>query len=211
MDMHKALRTPDPERLLPKRRTKRLDPVTENQILLTGGSVEAFPEQDHMSHIQAHDLFVQEAQGMGLDPQILNAASINMSAHIAEHHAHAYRLRIQQELQRPLPDTNFKDVRDAEDLDIEIDNDIARSVAENIAPPPPPQGPEPSEPEMKQQLHEQTLQHNDETHKQSLSHKDETHDQAVENKDEAAEQDLKKKAGMNVLDAAGKAAALKVE
>jgi len=211
LDMHKALRTPDPERLLPKRRTKRMDPVTENQIILSGGAIEAFPEQDHTSHIKVHELFMQEAAGMGLDEQILQAGNLAMSSHLADHHAHAYRLRIEQELGTELPDTDFKAIRDEEDMDIETDNAVARAVAENIAPPPPAQGPEPSEEEQKQQLHEQSLKHKDEDHEQGLAHKQAAHEQQIENTDEKNEQHIKKKAADNVLDTANKAASLKDE
>ncbi len=210
MDMHKALRTPDPERLLPKRKTKRYDPVTENQMLLTGGAVEAFPDQDHESHIKAHELFVQEAQGMGLDPQILNAASINMSAHMAEHHAHAYRLRIQQQIGE-LPPTDFKATRDNEDMDPAIDAQIAKAVADNVAPPPPAQGPEPSEAEVKQELHDQQLQHNEQNQEQKLRFGEQTQEQSIDSAEEKSSQSLKAQAGKNVLDKAAQAAALKDE
>jgi len=219
LDMHKALRTPNPERLLPKKRTKRLDPVTENQIILTGGAVEAYPEQDHASHIQAHELFMQEAGGMGLDEQVMAAGQINMSSHLAQHHAMAYRLRIEQELGEQMPDTDFKAIRDAEDVDIEVDNMIARAVAEKVAPPPPKQGPEPSEEEQAQAAHEQKLKHNDETHQQKMGHredehgvnmkiKDETADQDQDNKQRSADQDHRKKGADNMLDDAARVAKL---
>lgn len=222
LDMHRALRTPNPERLLPKSNTKRMDPVTENQIILTGGSVEAFVEQDHASHIKAHELFVQEAQGMGLDPQIMQAAQLNMSSHLAEHHAYGYRLRIEQELDTELPDTDFKAIRDAEDMDIEMDNAVARAVAENIAPPPPPQGPEPSPEEQAQAEHEQKLKHTDETHGQSMQFKSEDHKQAMaitgdkasqstQIADDKGDQEHRKKAADNLLDSAGRAAKLSDE
>jgi pSer/pThr/pTyr-binding forkhead associated (FHA) protein len=209
MDMHKALRTPDPERLLPKKTTKRLDPVTENQIILTGGAVEAFPEQDHMSHIQAHEIFMQEAAGMQLDENMMSAAMVNMGAHLAGHHAHAYRLRIEQTLGVELPDTDFKDVRDEEDVPIEIDNAVARAVAKNVAPPPPAQGPEPSEEEKAQEKHEQALQHKQEDHDLSLRHKQEAHGLNLEIKEDDAAQSHRKKAVDNVLDNASKAASVK--
>jgi hypothetical protein len=217
LDMHKALRTPNPERLLPKRRTKRLDPVTENQIILTGGAVEAFPEQDHASHIQAHTLFMQEVAGMGLDEQVVAAGMVNMSAHLAQHHAHAYKLRMEQELGEKLPNADFKNVRDEKDMDIETDNAIARAIAENVAPPPPPQGPEPSDEEKAQAAHEQKLKHNEEVHAQKMQQREDEHavnmkikdemaDQDLENKDEAAERDRRKKAADNMLDTAARAA-----
>lgn len=190
LDMHKAMRTPDPERLLPKKKTKRLDPVTENQIILTGGAVEAYPEQDHASHIQTHQLFIQEAQGMGLDPQIAQMAMLNMSQHLAMHHAHAYRLRIEQELGAELPDTDFTQIRDEEDVPIEIDNAVARAVAKNIAPPPPPQGPEPSEEERKQSMHELDLKHKDEMHQFEMKRKSDEAGQALQTADQKAAQSL---------------------
>ncbi len=219
LDMHRALRTPNPERLLPKSNTKRMDPVTENQIILTGGAVEAFPEQDHASHIKAHELFVQEAQGMGLDPQLMQSAQLNMSSHLAEHHAHAYRLRIEQELGTELPDTDFKATRDAEDMDIEMDNAVARAIANNIAPPPPPQGPEPSEEEQRQAEHEQKLKHTDETHQQVMQFKSADHrqdmaitgdkaSQATQVADGKADQEHRKKTADNFLESAGRAAKL---
>ncbi len=218
MQMLRALRQQNPEALLPDRSAKRLDPVTENQLILTGGAVSAFIEQDHDNHIKAHELFQQEAAGMGLDEQMLQAANLNMFTHLAEHHAHAYRLRIEQELGTDLPDIDFKDIE--EDVDIELDNAVARAVAAKVAPPPPKQGPEPSEEEQQQAKHEQGLQHSDESHKQDLQHTDEKHRQNLEQKDADASLHLKIEkdkgeqanrltAAGNVLTTAGKAAALK--
>jgi hypothetical protein len=209
LDMHRALRTPDPDRLLPKKITKRLDPVTENQIILTGGAVESFPEQDHASHIRAHELFMQEAAGMQLDEQVMAASMVNMGAHLATHHAHAYRLRIEQELGVELPDTDFTDTRDEEDVPIEIDNAVARAIAANIAPPPPPQGPEPSEEEQAQMAHEQKLKHNDESHQQKIQHIQEEHEVELSLSKEKGDQEIRKAAAKNVLDNASKAASVK--
>jgi uncharacterized tellurite resistance protein B-like protein len=189
MEMFKALRVGSPERFLPDTSPKRLDPVTENQMILTGQAVSAFPEQDHQSHIQAHQVFMQEAAGMGLGDEILQAGMLNMNAHIAEHHAHAYRLRIEQQLGIELPDTDFQEGED-EDLPINIDNAVARAVAANVAPPPPAQGPEPSEEEQKQAAHELALQHADEAHQQKMKHKEDEHGLQMAVKDEAAELDM---------------------
>lgn len=166
LQMHKALRTPDPESLLPDTTPKRLDPVTENQMILVGGATSSFPEQDHVSHIAAHELFIQEAAGMGLGDEVVQAAMLNMNAHIAEHHAHAYRLRIEQQLGIDLPDTDF--TGEDEDVPLNIDNAVARAIAKNVAPPPPPQGPEPTEEEQAQAMHELKLKHADEVHKQKM-------------------------------------------
>jgi len=220
MEMYRAMRVPDPERFLPDNDVKRLDPVTENQSILTGGAVSAFPEQDHQSHIQAHELFIQEAQGMGLDEQVLQAAFINMQAHLAEHHAHAYRLRIEQEIGAALPDTDFNDVD--EDVPMALDNMVARAVAQSVAPPPPAQGPEPSEEELAQQAHEQKMKHLDEIHQQKMAQKQEDHDldMRITGARASADADIKKdvaaadnrnKIVKNTLDAAGQAAKLSPE
>jgi len=178
MSMLKALRIPDPESWLPDDSPKRLDPVTENQAILTGGAISAFPEQDHIAHIAAHELFIQEAQGMGLDEQMMQAAFMNMQAHQAEHHAHAYRLRMEQELGTELPDTDFQG--EEEDVPLNIDNAVARAIAKNVAPPPPKQGPEPSEEEQAEQKHQQKMKHLQEIHEQKQAHKQEEHQQDMQ-------------------------------
>ena len=220
LQMLRALRQPNPEDILPDNAAKRLDPVTENQLILTGGAVAAFPEQDHENHIKAHELFQQEAAGMGLDEQMLQAAQLNMFTHLVEHHAHAYRLRIEQELGTELPDTDFQNIE--EDVDIELDNAVARAVAAKVAPPPPKQGPEPSEEEQAQAKHQQDLKHKDESHQQDLQQSDESHKQNLSQKGADAslhlriekdkgDQDNRLKAAGNVLTVAGKTAALKDE
>lgn len=208
MDMWKALRIPSPERFLPKKVVKRVDPVTENQTMLTGGAAKAFAEQDHEAHMKAHEMFAMEVMGMGLEPQIAEAALINIQAHITEHYAHAYRLRMEQELGTQLPDTDFTDQRDDEDVPIEIDHAIARAIAANVSPPPPPQGPEPSDEERRQAEHDQKIAHKDEEHQQRMRHAEESHGQDLQQSDEAADQDMRKKAANNLLDDAARAAKL---
>lgn len=202
LQMHRALRTPDPESLLPSTEPKRLDPVTENQSILTGGAVTAFVEQDHMSHIAAHTMFIQEAAGMNLGEEVLQAALLNMNAHIAEHHAHAYRLRIEQQLGVELPDTDF--TGEDEDVPLKIDNAVARAIAKNISPPPPAQGPEPSEVEIAQQLHEQKMKHMDEEHKMKMQIKSDEHDLdlAIKGKTGAQQQHAADQKSKQALDAA---------
>ena len=207
IDMLKALRVPHPERFLPKKKVRRVDPVTENQTLLTGGTAKAFPEQDHEAHMRAHQMFMMEVQGMGMEAQMMDAFMISMEAHIAEHYAHSYRLRIEQELETELPDTDFTDSRDDEDMPIEIDNAVARAVAANIAPPPPPQGPE-DDLEKKQREHEQKLAHSKEDHDQRLRHEEERHEQEIRHSDGQHDQEMRKKAANNLLDSVDRASKL---
>lgn len=182
IDMMKAMRIPSPERFLPKKKIKRMDPVTENQGLLTGSAAKAFPEQDHQSHIKVHQMFLMEVEGMGLEPNVVEAFKLSMMAHMAEHYAHAYRLRIERELGAELPNTDFQDRRDDEDMPIEIDHAVARAVAENVAPPPPPQAAM-DETEMKEQGHQQKLRHKDEEHDQRMKHEEDEHQQGMRHAD----------------------------
>jgi hypothetical protein len=170
-EMLRAMKYPEYERLIPERKTKRLDPVTENQLILTGDAVEAFPEQDHQAHIHVHQIFVQEAAGMGLDTQVMQAAYLNMQAHLAEHHAHAYRLRVEQAMGIPLPDVDWQNPSEIEDMPIELENQVARAIASSVAPPPPAQGPQ-ADPG-KEDEHQQKLRHKDEEWQQKMRHQEE--------------------------------------
>lgn len=140
--MLEALRVPEPEEYLPERQEKRLDPVTENQMMLTGRSgVQAFPEQDHESHIAVHQMFAQEMAAMG-DEQMMQQLMGPLQAHLAEHMAHAYRLRIEQQMGMPLPPVDWQNPHNVEDMQPELDAMVARAVATQIQPPPPPEGEE---------------------------------------------------------------------
>lgn len=139
--MLRALRVPEPEEYLPERTEKRIDPVTENQIILTGKmGAHAFPEQDHEAHMAVHTMFLQEIAGLG-DEETMAMIMPVMKAHLAEHIAHAYRLRIEQELGIPLPGVDWQNPSSIEDMPMELDNAVARAVANRIsanAQPPPP-------------------------------------------------------------------------
>jgi hypothetical protein len=148
LSMLQALRVPEPEAYLPERSERRLDPVTENQLLLTGRhGVQAFPEQDHEAHIAVHQMFAQEIAAMG-DEQMMQALMGPLQAHLAEHMAHAYRLRIEMQMGIPLPTVDWQNPHNVEDMNPELDAMVARAVAQNIQPPAPPPGEEgPSEEE----------------------------------------------------------------
>lgn len=148
ISMLKALRVPNADEYLPERREKRLDPVTENQIMLTGRmGVRAFPEQDHQAHMQAHQMFLQEIAAMGGEDMVNQLAPV-LQAHMAEHMAHQYRLQIETQMGIPLPPADWQNPAELEDMPVELDNAVARAVAMNVQPPPPPQeegGPSPEE------------------------------------------------------------------
>jgi len=82
-----------------------VDPVLENQNLLTGKPVKAFVEQNHEAHIQSHMAAIQNPkiqQLMQMNPQAQAIMAAAM-AHINEHMAFEYRKQIEVELGVPLP------------------------------------------------------------------------------------------------------------
>jgi hypothetical protein len=82
-----------------------VDPISENQALLTMKPVKAFMEQNHEAHIQVHTAAIQDPkiqQLMQANPmaqQIMAAAM----AHINEHIAFEYRKQIEMAIGTPLP------------------------------------------------------------------------------------------------------------
>ena len=82
-----------------------MDPITENQNLLTNKPVKAFIEQNHQAHIQVHMAAVQNPkikqiiQGNPMAQQIFAAAM----AHINEHVAMEYRRQIEEAMGMVLP------------------------------------------------------------------------------------------------------------
>ena len=84
---------------------KPMDPVTENQNLLTQKPVKAFMEQNHEAHIQTHMAAIQNPKIqalMQMNPaaqQIMAAAM----AHINEHIAFEYRRQIETQMGMVLP------------------------------------------------------------------------------------------------------------
>jgi len=82
-----------------------VDPVQENQDLLTGKPVKAFIEQNHPAHIQVHQSAMQDPkiqQLMQMNPQAPQIMAAAM-AHINEHIAFEYRKQIEQAMGLPLP------------------------------------------------------------------------------------------------------------
>jgi hypothetical protein len=81
------------------------DPIQENQNAITGKPLKAFIEQNHSAHIQVHMAAMQDpkiAQIIGQNPQA-QAIQAAMMAHIQEHVAFEYRMRIEEEMGIPLP------------------------------------------------------------------------------------------------------------
>jgi len=100
-----------------------VDPVQENQDILTGKPVKAFIQQDHDAHIAVHlaaaqDPKIQQLVGMSPMAQAIQAAG---AAHINEHIAMAYRKKIEEQLGVTLP---------TEDQNKNMTPDMAAKVAQ---------------------------------------------------------------------------------
>ena len=87
------------------------DPVTENMNLMMGKPVKAFMYQDHEAHIQTHMAAMQDPLIMQLIGQNPNAQAIMAAAqaHIAEHVAFAYRVKMERQLGIQLPSMEEED------------------------------------------------------------------------------------------------------
>ncbi len=97
------------EKLIPSEKDQKpVDPVQENQNILTGKPVKAFAYQDHEAHIKVHqaavqDPLIQKFIGQNPNAQVMQAA---LMAHVSEHVAFAYRNKISQAMGVPLPDSS---------------------------------------------------------------------------------------------------------
>jgi len=103
-----------------------VDPVQENQNLLTMKPVKAFVEQNHEAHIQAHMAAIQNPkiqQMMQMNPQAQAIMAAAM-AHINEHMAFEYRKQVEMAIGVPLP---------TEDQNKHIPPEIADQIAMMVA------------------------------------------------------------------------------
>lgn len=95
------------DKLIPTEKDLRpCDPVQENQNILAGKPIKAFPYQDHEAHIAVHMMAVNDpivAQLIGQNPKA-QAIQAAMMAHIAEHVGFAYRNKMAAAMGVQLPE-----------------------------------------------------------------------------------------------------------
>jgi hypothetical protein len=108
-----------------------VDPVQENQDLLTAQPVKAFIQQNHQAHIAVHMSMIQNPKIMQLvqmnpQGQAIMAAAM---AHINEHIAFDYRLQVEQAMGMPLPPMPT-DSEDAPNVPPQIADQIAMMSAQ---------------------------------------------------------------------------------
>ena len=103
-----------------------VDPVQENQNILTGKPVKAFIEQDHQAHIAVHMAAMQDPKIMQIVGQNPMAQQIqaSMMAHVNEHVAFEYRKQIEEQLGLPMP---------SKDQNKAMDSEVAAQVAQLAA------------------------------------------------------------------------------
>jgi hypothetical protein len=131
--MYEAIRIQNIDEILKKpEEAVQMDCIDENMSVMYGKPIRAFIEQDHEAHIAVHMQFLQDPSLAG-NPGAKTMQPI-LIAHIAEHIALLYRLRMQASVTMPLPplpdfkDPNFK----FEDVDPEQDRIISQRAAEVV-------------------------------------------------------------------------------
>jgi hypothetical protein len=131
--MYEALRIPNIEEILKEpEEAPRLDPIDENMSVMYGKPIKAFIEQDHESHIAVHIQFLQDPS-LGGNPAMKGSVPL-ISAHIAEHVALLYRLRMEASIGIPMPELpDFKDPKyKSKDINQDLDNLISQRAAQVV-------------------------------------------------------------------------------
>ena len=131
--MYEAIRIQNIDEILKKpEEAVQMDPIDENMSVMYGKPIRAFIEQDHEAHIAVHMQFLQDPS-LGSNPAHKGMQPILM-AHIAEHIALLYRLRMQAGVAMELPPLpNFKDPNfKFENVDPEQDRLISQRAAEVV-------------------------------------------------------------------------------
>jgi len=120
---------PTPEDMRPT------DPVSENMNIMNGKPVKAFMYQDHEAHIGVHMAAMKDpklAAIMGQNPQaqaIMGAAQ----AHVMEHVAFQYRREIEKQLGAALPPMQDKDSDDDSVLPPELEVQLSQLASQAAA------------------------------------------------------------------------------
>ena len=132
--MYEAIRIPNIDEILKKpEQAIMLDPIDENMSVMYGKPIRAFVEQDHDSHIAVHMQFMQDPTLAG-NPAAQQTMGPVLLAHIAEHIALLYRIRMEESVgvQLPvLPDFRKPDFK-FEDINPEMDRLISQRAAQVV-------------------------------------------------------------------------------
>jgi len=132
--MYEAIRIQNiDEILIEPEEAAHLDPIDENMALLLGKPIKAFNDQNHEAHIAVHIQFMNDPSLAG-NPAAQGTLGPVLIAHIAEHVALLYRLRMEEAMNIQLPE--LPDLRDPrfrfDDVPPELDNAIAERAAQIV-------------------------------------------------------------------------------
>jgi hypothetical protein len=131
--MYEAVRVQNIDEILKEpEEAAQLDPVDENMAVLLGKPIKAFSEQNHEAHIAVHLQFMSDPSLAG-NPAA-KALQPVLIAHIAEHVALLYRLRMEKAMGMELPQLpNLRDPKfKFEDVPQELDDAIAERAAQVV-------------------------------------------------------------------------------
>ena len=106
---------------------KPRDPISENMSFLTGKPTQAFIYQDHDAHIATHMAMLQDPmvmQTIGQNPMAQQMQGAIM-AHVAQHIAFGYRVKVEEQLGVPLP---APDAEMPEEMEIQLSRLIAQAA-----------------------------------------------------------------------------------
>jgi len=119
--MHEAIKTANVNELMPDldELAVRLDPVSENQLVMAGKPIRAFPDQNHQAHLIVHQQFMEMIAERS--PQHAQVLAPIASAHLAEHFAYQYRQEAEQMLGVPMPPVNLVGDEEQEALPADIE------------------------------------------------------------------------------------------
>ncbi|MGH8327660.1 MAG: hypothetical protein ACRET2_12950, partial [Steroidobacteraceae bacterium] len=136
----KALKVPDWQKLAPSLpQPTYMDPVGENQMMMTGRAVRAFPGQQHQAHNQVHQYALEVASNT-LPPDQFQHIYQTLAAHMREHDALQMSEQVSRNLQAragvPLPPTDLYGPN--QNLDPRVEMAISLLAAQNLPPLPPP-------------------------------------------------------------------------
>jgi hypothetical protein len=132
--MYEAIRIQNiDEILIEPEEASHLDPIDENMATLLGKSIKAFNDQNHEAHIAVHLQFMNDPSLAG-NPAAQGTIGPVLIAHVAEHVALLYRLKMEEAMNIQLPE--LPDLRDPhfrfDDVPPELDNAIAERAAQVV-------------------------------------------------------------------------------
>ena len=128
--MHQAIKTANIKELMPDldELAVRLDPVSENQLVMVGKPIRAFIDQDHQAHLIVHQQFMEMISERS--PQHANILAPVASAHLAEHLAYQYRIEAEQMLGIPMPDVSLVGDEEQEELPADVEAMLSSEQAQ---------------------------------------------------------------------------------